>query len=44
MTITSQYLAISAIFIIGFYLGLKVKQGIYNLELFIKKNYSKKEN
>jgi len=34
MTINTEYLAISVIFFGGIYFGIKIKQGLYNLEQY----------
>ncbi len=39
--INVEYFAISAIFITGFYIGFKIKEGLYSLRVYIKENFSK---
>jgi hypothetical protein len=39
--ISAEYFAISAIFITGFYIGFKIKGGLYNLRTYLKENFSK---
>jgi len=42
--ISTETLAITAIFIAGFYFGYKIKEGVYNLRNYVAKRKQYNEN
>lgn len=40
--VNTEYLAIIAIFLTGFYLGIKVTQGVFKLKVYFKNNFDSK--
>lgn len=42
--INTEYLAITAIFGAGLYVGFKIKEGIYSMRNYLKRKNNRKEN